>query len=94
MEKNYVATERGIPQGSSNSPVLMNIYLHYFDPKMMGFHFMSAPHLRYTRYADDLLCRDMGEPHLARGVLSTIYRFMRDPEFELKTGIYGRGSYY
>lgn len=55
MENNYVATERGIPQGSSNSPVLMNIYLHNFDQKMMGFHFMSAPHLLYTRYADDLL---------------------------------------
>lgn len=46
---NYADASGGIPQGSSMSPVLMNIYLHNSDREMMG---RGMP-LRYARHADD-----------------------------------------
>lgn len=42
-------TEEGSPQGGVISPLLANIYLDYFDKKMM------ANNIRIVRYADDIL---------------------------------------
>ncbi|WP_419788199.1 CRISPR-associated endonuclease Cas1 [Pseudodesulfovibrio sp.] len=45
----------GLPQGSSVSPLLANLYLDEFDEELLGADF------RLVRYADDfvVLCRDM-----------------------------------
>jgi retron-type reverse transcriptase len=50
----YSNKERGIPQGSSLSPVLMNAYLHRVDKKVSRF-METEPTLRYARYADDMI---------------------------------------
>jgi hypothetical protein len=42
-------SEKGIPQGSPLSPILMNIYLHAMDKEL------SSQHFRYSRYADDFI---------------------------------------
>ncbi len=46
--------EKGIPQGSSISPVLANIFLDELDEAMLGKGY------KYVRYADDfvILCKD------------------------------------
>lgn len=51
--RNHRAIEKGIPQGSSNSPVLIHIFLHQFDLKMTTYE--DEEHFQYVRYADDLL---------------------------------------
>ncbi len=48
-EGNYTATEQGSPQGGVCSPLISNIYLDYFDQKMM------SKGIRIVRYADDIL---------------------------------------
>lgn len=45
----FYETEEGSPQGGVCSPLLANIYLDYFDKKMM------ANNVRIVRYADDIL---------------------------------------
>jgi RNA-directed DNA polymerase len=45
----FYETEKGSPQGGVFSPLLANIYLDYFDKKMM------ANNIRIVRYADDIL---------------------------------------
>ena len=45
----FYETEEGSPQGGVCSPLLANIYLDYFDKKMM------ANNIRIVRYADDIL---------------------------------------
>lgn len=45
----YYETEEGSPQGGVVSPLIANIYLDYFDKKMM------AEKIRIVRYADDIL---------------------------------------
>ncbi|MBK5261624.1 MAG: group II intron reverse transcriptase/maturase [Peptostreptococcaceae bacterium] len=49
VEGNYTATEQGSPQGGVCSPLISNIYLDYFDQKMM------SKGIRIVRYADDIL---------------------------------------
>ncbi len=49
VEGNYTATEEGSPQGGVCSPLISNIYLDYFDQKMM------SKGIRIVRYADDIL---------------------------------------
>lgn len=39
----------GLPQGSSVSPLLANIFLNYFD------HFLERNNIRFIRYADDIV---------------------------------------
>lgn len=53
--------ELGTPQGGVISPLLANIYLHYFDEKMAGEGF------EVIRYADDfvVLCRTERNAHEA-----------------------------
>lgn len=50
----YSNKDRGIPQGSSLSPVLMNIYLHRVDQAISRF-METERTLRYARYADDMI---------------------------------------
>lgn len=45
----FYETEEGSPQGGVISPLIANIYLDYFDKKMM------AEKIRIVRYADDIL---------------------------------------
>jgi RNA-directed DNA polymerase len=57
MEENQrLNNERGTPQGGVASPLLANIYLHWFDKK---FHRQDGPahwaKARLTRYADDFV---------------------------------------
>lgn len=49
VEGNYIATEKGSPQGGVCSPLISNIYLDYFDQKM------KSKGIRIVRYADDTL---------------------------------------
>ena len=55
-EKQWFNNERGTPQGGVASPLLANIYLHWFDKK---FHRQDGPAnwagARLTRYADDFV---------------------------------------
>lgn len=50
----YSNKERGIPQGSSLSPVLMNIFLHRIDKDISKLMEIEGS-LRYARYADDMI---------------------------------------
>lgn len=55
-EKRRYNNERGTPQGGVASPLLANLYLHWFDKK---FHRSDGPahwaKARLTRYADDFV---------------------------------------
>src|SRR5213594_753128 len=55
-EKQRFNNDRGTPQGGVASPLLANIYLHWFDKK---FHRKDGPanwaKARLTRYADDFV---------------------------------------
>ena len=55
-EKRRFNNDRGTPQGGVASPLLANIYLHWFDKK---FHRQDGPahwaKARLTRYADDFV---------------------------------------
>lgn len=55
-EKQRFHNDRGTPQGGVASPLLANIYLHWFDKK---FHRQDGPatwaKARLTRYADDFV---------------------------------------
>lgn len=67
--KLYEASQGGIPQGSSLSPLLSNVYLAPFDGKMLDSNF------GLVRYADDfvVMCRNEKEAReayrIAKGVL-------------------------
>jgi RNA-directed DNA polymerase len=60
--------ELGTPQGGVISPLLANIYLHYFDAKMV------AEGYEVVRYADDLvvLCRTRAEAQAALARVKSI----------------------
>jgi RNA-directed DNA polymerase len=47
-----VQRDRGTPQGSSISPLLANLFLHYAFDKWMGKRF---PELQFERYCDDVV---------------------------------------
>jgi len=66
----------GTPQGGVISPLLANIYLHYFDERMAGFGYEVA------RYADDfiVLC---GSKEEAREALSQVEKVLRELELTL-----------
>lgn len=45
---------KGIPQGCSLSPVLMNLFMHEFDTRMLSF-IKKQERIGYFRYADDMI---------------------------------------
>jgi RNA-directed DNA polymerase len=53
----------GTPQGGVISPLLANLFLHYTFDKWLGKHY---PHLRFVRYADDIIvhCHTQQEAEL------------------------------
>lgn len=59
---------KGTPQGSSISPLLANLFLHYAFDLWMQRTFPSA---RFERYADDAIvhCRSEGEARLVLGAI-------------------------
>jgi RNA-directed DNA polymerase len=78
--------DRGTPQGSSISPVLANLFLHYAFDAWITREF---PDVVFERYADDAVvhCSSMGQ---ARAVLAAITERMAGVGLELhpdKTGI-------
>lgn len=58
----------GTPQGGVISPLLANVYLHYFDVKMTGYGY------RVVRYADDfvILCESKNRAKTAKGLMIQI----------------------
>jgi len=53
-----VARETGTPQGGVISPLLANLFLHYaFDTWMAR----AFPHIKFERYADDIICHCRSE---------------------------------
>lgn len=69
---------QGTPQGGVISPLLANLYLHWFDVR---FHRAAGPgvwaHARLVRYADDfvILARTI-TPRLGRWVEATVERWL------------------
>jgi group II intron reverse transcriptase/maturase len=55
--------DRGTPQGSSVSPVLANLFLHYAFDAWMAREF---PAVRFERYVDDAWCTASARPRPAR----------------------------
>ncbi len=57
--------DRGTPQGSSISPVLANLFMHYAFDAWMARQFPAIP---FERYADDVVvhCRSQRQAHYVR----------------------------
>jgi len=77
-----VARDRGTPQGSSISPLLANLFLHYAFDRWMAREFPSVP---FERYADDAVAHCATEAQ-ARQVLDAIAERMAEVGLELHPG--------
>ena len=66
----------GTPQGGVISPLLANIYLHYFDERMAGLGY------EVVRYADDFLVL-CGSEEEARGALFHVKEILEELELTL-----------
>lgn len=87
--KSYAVIDKGIPQGSATSPVLMNVFLHQLDCKITD----SLTHIRYARYADDLLLAiKPGCPGYLYIVQSKKREFMVQLQLEITMTTFTRGS--
>jgi len=74
-----VERTRGTPQGGVISPFLANLFMHYaFDAWMQR----SFPHIRFERYADDVLVHCVSEAQ-ARYVLGAIRKRLAECGLEL-----------
>jgi RNA-directed DNA polymerase len=71
--------DRGTPQGSSISPLLANLFLHYAFDRWMGKQF---PHLQFERYCDDAVVHCTTEKQ-ALFVQDAIARRLADCGLEL-----------
>lgn len=73
---NFTETDIGSPQGGVISPLISNIYLNYFDQKMM------RKGIRIVRYADDILI--FAKDKAAAGNYKTIATKILEEELKLK----------
>jgi RNA-directed DNA polymerase len=64
-----VAREKGTPQGSPISPVLVNLFMHYAFDRWMDREFPGSP---FERYADDVLahCGSEGQARELRAAVA------------------------
>ncbi|NOQ74791.1 MAG: group II intron reverse transcriptase/maturase [Crocinitomix sp.] len=70
---------KGTPQGGVISPLLANLFLHYAFDVWMG---KSYPHLRFARYADDVIVHCITQKE-AEQVLDSIHKRMESCKLEL-----------
>jgi RNA-directed DNA polymerase len=76
------ARDRGTPQGSSVSPVLANLFMHYAFDLWLAREF---PLVRFERYADDAVIHCVSERQ-ARQVLAALHERMARVGLELHPG--------
>ena len=76
------ARDRGTPQGSSASPVLANLFMHYAFDKWLEREF---PTVEFERYADDAVVHCVTERQ-AREVLAALQERMAEVGLELHPG--------
>lgn len=90
--KNYAGEHKGIPQGCSVSPVLMNIYLHPFYVNLSAF-LSPYGNVHYLRYADDLLI-GFREPDalFSDRIVNEMNVLMKDLKLEWKIKIHPLSS--
>lgn len=69
----------GTPQGGVISPLLANLFLHYAFDKWLGIQY---PHLRFVRYADDIIVHCNSEQE-AETVLVAIKTRLAECKLEL-----------
>jgi len=69
QDGSLVARDRGTPQGSSISPVLANLFLHYALDVWLSREFPSVP---FERYCDDAVihCTSQAQAVLVRDALA------------------------
>lgn len=85
MEKGqFLESEKGAPQGGVISPLLSNIYLHYFD-YIWEKYYKTVGTL--VRYADDfvILCRNYGNAKNALNIVKSIMNRLELTLHEEKT---------
>ena len=71
---------KGTPQGGVISPILANLYLHYTLDLWLNKHY---PHIRFVRYADDVVihCRTEEE---AKRLLESIRERLSEAKLSIK----------
>ena len=69
QDGSLAARDRGSPQGSSISPLLANLFMHYAFDAWMAREF---PATRFERYCDDVVvhCRSEAEAHQVREAIA------------------------
>lgn len=70
---NFAFKFKGIPQGCSVSPVLMNIYQHELDFALAHLCKVYEGHLAYARYADDIIIGIKGSENIDSNSLLLIW---------------------
>jgi RNA-directed DNA polymerase len=76
------ARDRGTPQGSSVSPVLANLFMHYAFDRWLAREFPTAA---FERYADDAVIHCVTQAQ-ARRVLAALHERMAQVGLELHPG--------
>jgi len=81
--KSYTCQERGIPQGSPISPVLIHFYLHILDAELERVMAREDGTVvfSYARYADDMvfgLARGDKSTRVTRGLKKVLARVLRE----------------
>lgn len=71
---NLCCYHESLPQGAPTSPYLSNLYMRKFDSEVTEY--ISAKHIRYTRYADDLTFSGDINPHyLIHDISCLLYKY-------------------
>lgn len=88
---NYGGKDKGIPQGSPASPILMNIYLHYLDV-LVDNYLVRRPYAHYVRYADNILLICKVENLDPQILVDHLENFVSGLDLRLTISIYSRGG--